>query len=193
MKKRGKRCLLINFQSTYLDFYNSYAINNCFEDYVVLKDGERASVKDLEVGDVWSEITVSYKGSDNEDGTSNFIINYKKGTLEIKPRENEVQNRLSMLEIREFLESKIPELSKFLSNTNVYEIGMLDTYEKYKKGYIQSRHAVEYEEKHPEAVNKLAEISNKAKQREDYKWLNQIPTVEEVIESSKFRYNGEEK
>ena len=115
------------------------------------------------------------------------------GIIEIKPRENEVQNRLSMLEIREFLESKIPELSKFLSNTNVYEIGMLDTYEKYKKGYIQSRDAVEYEEKHPDAVNKLAEISNKAKQREDYKWLNQIPTIEEVIESSKFRYNGEEK
>ena len=115
------------------------------------------------------------------------------GIIEIKPRENEVQNRLSMLEIREFLENKVPELSKFLSNTNVYEIGMLDTYEKYRKGYIQSSDAVEYEEKHPDAANKLAEISDKAKQREDYKWLNQIPTIEEVIENTKIKYDGEEK
>ena len=32
------------------------------EDYIVIKDGKFATVKDLEVGDVWSEITVSYPG-----------------------------------------------------------------------------------------------------------------------------------
>ena len=40
-----------------------------FEDKVVLKDGERATVKDLEVGDVWSTITVSYT-----DGTTGFTF-----------------------------------------------------------------------------------------------------------------------
>lgn len=109
------------------------------------------------------------------------------GIIEIKPRDNKVSDRLSMLEFRQFLEREIPELNKYLSNTNVYEIGMLDTYEKYKKGYILSDDAKLYEETHKEAASKIAEISKKAKQRIDYEWLNQIPTVEKVIEKNKIQ------
>lgn len=115
------------------------------------------------------------------------------GTIEIKPRENKVSDRLSMLEFRQFLEQQFPDLAKFLSNTNVYEIGMLDTYEKYKKGYIISEEVEEYEEQHPEAAEKLKEISEKAKQKTDFEWLNQIPPVEEVIEKSTITYEKEEK
>ena len=107
------------------------------------------------------------------------------GTIEIKPRENKVTSRLSMLEFREFLEIEFPELAKFLSNTNVYEIGMLDTYEKYKKGYIISEDADEYEKKYPNAAMKIAQISERAKQREDYEWLKEIPPVEVIIQENK--------
>lgn len=115
------------------------------------------------------------------------------GTIEIKPRENKVSDRLSMLEFRQFLETQFPNLKKFLSNTNVYEIGVLDTYEKYKKGYIISQDAKKYEEQHEEAVNRLAQISEKLKQRADFKWLNKMPSVEEVIEKSTITCEGEEK
>ena len=115
------------------------------------------------------------------------------GTIEIKPRENKVSNRLSLLEIREFLEEQFPELTKYQSNTNVYEIGMLDTYEKYKKGYIISEEVEEYEEEYPQAAEKIAQISEKAKQRKDFEWLKQIPTVEELIEKNNVSYQGEEK
>ena len=113
------------------------------------------------------------------------------GTIEIKPRDNKISDRLSLLEFREFLENEFPKLAKFLSNTNVYEIGMLDTYEKYKKGDIISEDAKEYEKQHPEAAKKIKEISQKAKQREDFEWLNKIPTVEEVIEKGKIQYEEE--
>ena len=92
------------------------------------------------------------------------------GIIEIKPRENKVADRLSMLEFRQFLEQEFPNLAKVLSNTNVYEIGMLDTYEKQKKGYIISEDAKDYEEKYVEAANKLAEISEKAKHVENDKF-----------------------
>jgi len=103
------------------------------------------------------------------------------GTIEIKPKDNKVSDRLSMLEFREFLEQENPNLTKFLSNTNVYEIGMLDTYEKYKKGYINNEEIDEYEGKYPERARKIEEISQKAKQRKDFLWLNQIPPVQEKV------------
>ena len=106
-------------------------------------------------------------------------------TIEIKPRDNKVSDRLSMLEFREFLENEFPKLTEFLSNTNVYEIGVLDTYEKYKKGYIISEDTDEYEEKYPEAAKKLAQISERAKLREDFEWLNEIPHVEVIIQENK--------
>ncbi len=102
------------------------------------------------------------------------------GTIEIKPRENRVSDRLSLLEFREFLEREVPELRKFLSNTNVYEIGMLDTYEKYLNGYIISEDAKKYEEEHQEAAKKLKELAEKAKQRKDFAWLTKIPEVQQT-------------
>lgn len=102
------------------------------------------------------------------------------GTIEIKPKDNKVSDRLSMLEFREFLERENPNLTKFLSNTNVYEIGMLDTYEKYKKGYINSEEIDEYEEQYPERAKKLEEISRRAKQNKDFLWLSEIPKAEEI-------------
>lgn len=100
------------------------------------------------------------------------------GTIEIKPRDNKITDRLSLLEIREFLETEFPKLAKFLSNTNVYEIGVLDTYEKYKKGYVISEAAQEYEEEHKEAAKKIEEISKKAKQGRNFAWLNEKPKKE---------------
>lgn len=99
------------------------------------------------------------------------------GTIEIKPRNNKVTDRLSMLELRQFLEQEIPDLEQFLSNSNVYEIGMLDTYEKYKKGYIISEDADEYEKINMQAAQKMKEISQKAKQEKDFEWLKKIPTI----------------
>lgn len=112
------------------------------------------------------------------------------GTIEIKPRDNKIPDRLSLLQIREFLESEFPNLAKYLSNSNVYEIGILDTYEKYKKGYIISEDAKEYEEENKEAASKLEQISKNAKQRRDFMWLNQIKTVQEIIDESSI-FEGE--
>lgn len=96
----------------------------------------------------------------------------KVGTIEIKPRENRVLDRLAMLELRDFLEQRIPNLAGFLSNTNVYEIGVLDTYEKYKHATRDSN-AVQGKEE------ELEKISQKAKQRKDFLWLNARKTIED--------------
>ena len=130
------------------------------------------------------------------------IANYKNeiyemfgqiGTVEIKPKDNKVSDRLSLLELQQFIEQELPEIAKFSSNANVYEIGMLDTYEKYKKGFIISEDAQDYEEKHPESAKKIEEICNRAKRKEDFEWLNTIPTVEEVITKSAIQFEGEER
>ncbi len=103
------------------------------------------------------------------------------GTIEIRPRENRVLDRLGLLELREYLEKQFPQLAQFLSNTNVYEIGMLDTYEKYQKGYIINQDAKKYEEEHAESTKKLKELLKKAKETKDFAWLRNIPSVEENL------------
>ena len=70
---------------------------------------------------------------------------------------------------------------------------MQDTCEKYKKGYTISQNATEYEGENPQDVQKLRDISNKAKQRKDFEWLNEIPTVEEVETKVTVEYKGEER
>lgn len=44
---KGNRSLNVkySYDYTYLDFYNSYAINNCFEDYVVLNEDDYFYIK----------------------------------------------------------------------------------------------------------------------------------------------------
>lgn len=120
-------------------------------------------------------------------------IDGKIGTIEIKPKDNKVSDRLSLLEIQKFIEQNLPEIAQFCSNSNVYEIGMQDTCEKYKKGYTISQNATEYEGENPQDVQKLRDISNKAKQRKDFEWLNEIPTVEEVETKVTVEYKGEER
>ena len=85
----------------------------------------------------------------------------KIGTIEIKPRDNKVCDRLSLLELRQYIEDKIPSLSKYLSNTNVYEVGMLDTYQKYKLQQEENKDI------------KLENILERAKGRKDFTWLNE--------------------
>ena len=172
-----------------------------YEEFLISLGIDKDSVKPmLEVNNLRYLYTIKINGvlidiSFNNANYQNKIYEMfgNVGTIEIKPRENKVSDRLSMLEFRQFLETQFPNLEKFLSNTNVYEIGVLDTYEKYKKGYIISQDAKEYEEQHEEAAKKLAQISEKAKQRADFEWLNKMPSVEEVIEKSKITYEGEEK
>lgn len=104
------------------------------------------------------------------------------GIIEIKPRENNVLDRLAILELREFLEQQKPELAQFLSNSNVYEIGVLDTYEKYKKGYINSEEVEEYENRYPIRTKNLEQISQNAKKRKEFKWLDKISSANNLIE-----------
>ena len=115
------------------------------------------------------------------------------GTVEINPKDNKVCDRLSLLELQKFIEQNLPEIAKFSSNANVYEIGILETYEKHKRGYIISEDAVEYEQKNPQAAQKIKEISEKAKQRRDFEWLGKIPKLEYMIQSDSVNSKGEEK
>lgn len=170
-----------------------------YEEFLTSLGIDKGSVKPmLEVNNLRYLYTIKINGvlidiSFNNANYQNQIYEMfgNVGTIEIKPRENKVSDRLSMLEFRQYLETQFPNLEKFLSNTNVYEIGVLDTYEKYKKGYIISEDAKEYEEQHEEAAKKLAQISEKAKQRADFEWLNQMPSVKEVIEKSTITYEEE--
>ena len=170
---------------TYKDFLNEKKIN--IEDLKPM----------LEVNNLRYLFTVDVNGVlvDISFNTAYYINQIHEmfgtiGTIEIKPRDNKVYDRLSLLELRQYLEEQIPELEKYLSNTNVYEIGMLDTYEKYKKGYIINDDAKEYEGSHKEVIKKLDEILESAKNRKDFAWLNEIP---EVKQENNPTYQGEEK
>ena len=169
---------------TYTDFLNEMKIN--------IKDLKPM----LEVNNLRYLFTVDVNGVlvDISFNTAHYINQVHEmfgtiGTIEIKPRDNKVYDRLSLLELRQYLEEQIPELEKYLSNTNVYEIGMLDTYEKYKKGYIINDDVKEYEESHKEATKKLDKILESAKNRKDFAWLNEIP---EVKQENNPTYQGEE-
>lgn len=115
-------------------------------------------------------IDISFNKATYENKIYEMIGNI--GTIEIKPRDNKIPDRLGLLQIREFLQIEFPNLERYLSNANVYEIGVLDTYENYKKGVS------EYEENNEEALKKLEEISRSAKQEKDFAWLNKIKEVE---------------
>lgn len=169
---------------TYTDFLNEMKIN--IEDLKPM----------LEVNNLRYLFTVNVNGVlvDISFNTAHYINQVHEmfgtiGTIEIKPRDNKVYDRLSLLELRQYLEEQIPELEKYLSNTNVYEIGMLDTYEKYKKGYIINDDVKEYGKSHKEATKKLDKILESAKNRKDFAWLNEIP---EVKQENNPTYQGEE-
>lgn len=106
-------------------------------------------------------------------------------TIEIRPRENEILGRLELLEIKEKLEEAFPILKNLVSNANIYEIGVADSYEKYQKGYIINEDAQEYEQKNPQSVQKLGEIVEKLKQKRGITQIIKILPVEEFIKESK--------
>ena len=104
-------------------------------------------------------------------------------TIEIRPRENEILGRLKLLEIKEKLESAFPHLKEMISNANIYEIGVADSYEKYKKGYIVSEDAQEYEVQNPKSVQKLEKIVERLKRKRGIKQVADILPVEEFIKT----------
>lgn len=104
-------------------------------------------------------------------------------TIEIRPRENEILGRLKLLEIKEKLESAFPHLKEMISNANIYEIGVADSYEKYKKGYIISEDAQEYEAQNPKSVQKLGKIVERLKRKRGIKQVADILPVEEFIKT----------
>lgn len=80
-------------------------------------------------------IDISFNLSDYDNKI--YGNNGQIATIEIKPRENQICDRLSLLELKQYLEQEIQNLSKFLTNSSVYEVAMLDTYEKYQKNNIR--------------------------------------------------------
>ena len=96
-------------------------------------------------------------------------------TIEIRPRDNQIIGRTLLLQVKREL-----ELKDSITNANIYEIGMVDTYDKYKKGYIVSEDAVEFEKENPTAAQKLATIVEELKRRRHMTYVTQTPPVEEL-------------
>lgn len=78
--------------------------------------------------------------------------------IEIRPRDNQIVGRALLLQIKKELEEAFPQLQSTVTNANIYEIGMVDTHDKYRKGYIVSEEAEEFERAHPEATKQLDSI-----------------------------------
>lgn len=100
--------------------------------------------------------------------------------IEIKPRENQIIGRALLMQIKRELELAFPELKDSITNANVYEIGIVDTYDKYKKGHIISEDAAEFERKNPEAAEKMADITEDLKKKRRMTYMEQTPPVEEL-------------
>ena len=101
-------------------------------------------------------------------------------TIEIRPRDNQIIGRTLLLQVKRELELAFPGLKDSITNANIYEIGMVDTYDKYKKGYIVSEDAVEFEKENPTAAQKLATIVEELKRRRHMTYVTQTPPVEEL-------------
>lgn len=55
-------------------------------------------------------------------------------TIEIRPRDNQIIGRMTLLEIKRRIEEEFPNLKELVSSSNIYELGMKDVYEKYING-----------------------------------------------------------
>lgn len=146
----------------------------------------------LEVNNMRRLITILVNGSPidlsfNMATYQNYIYDMLGAmpTIEIRPRENEILGRLELLEIKEKLEEAFPMLKDLISNANIYEIGVADSYEKYQKGYIVNEDAQEYEQENPQSAQKLGEIVEKLKQKRGIAQVAKILPVEEFIKESK--------
>lgn len=115
----------------------------------------------------------SYQNCINEmPGCTSFI--------EVRPRDNQIIGRVLLLQIKRELEEAFPKLKDAVTNANIYEIGMVDTCDKYKKGYIISEEAEEFEKRHPEAANQLADIVEDLIQTRHMAYVEKTPSVEEL-------------
>ena len=110
-------------------------------------------------------------------------------SIEIKPRDNRMLDRTALLSVKQTLERKIPALKNYLSNANVYEMGVADSYLKYQKGYIISEDAEEYEEENPEAAQKLKEIIENLQEGKDFAVLRQMPSAEEWTKQNTIKFS----
>lgn len=108
--------------------------------------------------------------------------------IEIRPRDNKTLGRVLLLEIKQKLEEAFPELAKVVSNANVYEIGMVDSYEKYKNGYIISEEAQEFEKQNPESSKKLEEIIEMVKQKRKLGFIDNIIPANEFAKKNETKF-----
>lgn len=170
--------------STNLEDYKEFLMQNGIEEYkmdkVLVVDNVR-QLYTIEVNGFPIDISfnmANYKNQINE-------ISGEVGIIEIKPREEKMCDRLSMFGLKEYIEEAFPYLSEYISNSNAYEIGILDTYEKYRKGYMHSDKADDYEKNNPKAITKLREISDKLRTKKDFVWLNNIKPYKVTTERNK--------
>lgn len=101
--------------------------------------------------------------------------------IEIRPRDNQIVGRALLLQIKKELEEAFPQLQSAVTNANVYEIGMVDTHDKYRKGYIVSEEAEAFERMHPEATKKLDSIVDELIKRRNITYVTKTMSVEELI------------
>lgn len=76
-------------------------------------------------------IDISFTVDDYQNHINNVQGNIK--SIEIKPRDNQIMGRVLLLDIKKQLEEAFPQLKDLISNANVYETAMIDSYEKGKK------------------------------------------------------------
>ena len=113
-------------------------------------------------------------------------------TIEIRPRDNQIIGRALLLQIKKELEEAFPQLQSAITNANIYEIGMVDTHDKYRKGYIVSEEAEEFERLHPEATKKLDNIVENLMQTRNMTYVMKTPSVEELRKKQDRRVPEEE-
>lgn len=138
----------------------------------------------IAVGETLVDISFNVAGYKNEI----YEMPGQMHTIEIKPRDNRMLDRTALLSIKETLESEIPALKQYLSNANVYEMGVADSYLKYQKGYIISEDAEEYERTNPKAAQKLKGIIESLQENKDFAVLRQMPTAKQWEEQNTIKF-----
>lgn len=100
--------------------------------------------------------------------------------VEIRPKDNKVLGRLLLLEVKKKLEEAFPNLEQLVTNANIYEFGMAESYEKYKKGYIISDDAEMFEKQNPVAARILHSIVDNIKRKRKLSYLDNIMPADEL-------------
>lgn len=82
-------------------------------------------------------------------------------TIEIQTVSKNPSDRLALLKVHEYIQEKVPQLEGKIINLNMYEIGLTDTYQKYRKGMLHNEDAKKWEQENPEKVKILADTLQK--------------------------------